>query len=100
MTEENFEQNEQLNKILKREELQKIIKAIILGKYSWACTLLLHFIGYNPLEYIPYRTYSRLIKNNSPLGETNDLPKNKQKLDVVKFETSWNLSEDYKHTSN
>ncbi|MBH8552087.1 HetP family heterocyst commitment protein [Nostocaceae cyanobacterium CENA357] len=46
------------------EQIDQIIKAIIAGKYSWACVLILRFSGYNPIDYIPYRTYIRLLKNN------------------------------------
>ncbi len=46
------------------EQIEQIIKAIIAGKYSWACVLILRFSGYNPIDYIPYRTYIRLLKNN------------------------------------
>lgn len=47
-----------------QEQLAPIIEAIIDGKYSWACVLLLRLAGYNPLHYIPYRTYNRLLKEN------------------------------------
>jgi hypothetical protein len=47
------------------EELNQIIEVIADGRYSWACVLILRFIGYNPLHYIPQRTYSRLMKENS-----------------------------------
>ena len=40
------------------EHLNQVISAIIDGKYSWACVLLLRIEGYNPLQYIPYRTYN------------------------------------------
>ncbi len=46
------------------EQLDEIVGAILAGKYSWACFLLLRCTGYNPLDYIPYRTYNRLIKEN------------------------------------
>lgn len=46
------------------EQFDAIVKAIIEGKYSWACVLILRFAGYNPAHYIPYRTYKRLIKEN------------------------------------
>ncbi|MEA5579218.1 HetP family heterocyst commitment protein [Anabaena sp. UHCC 0451] len=49
------------------EELNQVIEAIADGRYSWACVLILRFIGYNPLHYIPQRTYSRLMKENSPV---------------------------------
>jgi hypothetical protein len=51
-------------KKINTEQIEQVIKAIILGKYSWACVLILRFAGYNPIEYIPYRTYIRLLKNN------------------------------------
>jgi hypothetical protein len=50
------------------QQITQIIEAIVDGKYSWACALMLHFIGYNPLDYIPYRTYARLMKDNG-LGD-------------------------------
>ncbi|TAE61926.1 MAG: heterocyst formation protein HetP [Nostocales cyanobacterium] len=53
------------------EELNQIIEAITDGRYSWACVLILRFIGYNPLHYIPQRTYSRLIKENSQVVQTS-----------------------------
>lgn len=46
------------------EKLDPIIDAIVDGKYSWACVLLLRSNGLNPLHYIPYRTYNRLLKEN------------------------------------
>jgi hypothetical protein len=46
------------------EKLDQIIDAIVDGKYSWACVLLLRSHGLNPLHYIPYRTYNRLQKEN------------------------------------
>lgn len=46
-------------------ECSEVIKAILEGKYSWACVLMLRSCGYNPLHYIPYRTYQRLLKENA-----------------------------------
>jgi len=46
------------------EQFDQVVEAIIAGKYSWACVLILRFSGYNPLHYIPYRTYNRLVKEN------------------------------------
>lgn len=54
----------QTAKKINTEQIEQIIKAIIAGKYSWACVLILRFSGYNPIDYIPYRTYIRLLKNN------------------------------------
>jgi hypothetical protein len=49
------------------EQLNQVIEAITEGRYSWACVLILRFINYNPLHFIPQRTYSRLLKENKPL---------------------------------
>lgn len=51
------------------EQLNQIVEAILAGKYSWACVLLLRCAGYNPLHYIPYRTYNRLLKENCQIGK-------------------------------
>ncbi|MBD2593434.1 heterocyst formation protein HetP-like protein [Nostoc sp. MBR 210] len=47
------------------EQLDQVIEAITDGRYSWACVLILRFIGYNPLHFMPQRTYSRLIKEQN-----------------------------------
>lgn len=51
-----------LDKIMTQEQFELVVDAILAGKYSWACVLILRFGGYNPLHYIPYRTYNRLMK--------------------------------------
>jgi hypothetical protein len=65
-----------INKSINHEQLNQIIEAILAGKYSWACFLLLRCTGYDPLQYIPYRTYNRLLKENCCVGnssrQTND----------------------------
>ena len=53
-----------LDKAMNPEQFNQIVEAILSGKYSWACVLILRFAGYNPLHYIPYRTYNRLMKEN------------------------------------
>lgn len=54
----------QLGRVMSEEQFNQIVEAIVSGKYSWACLLILRFSGYNPLHYIPYRTYNRLMKDN------------------------------------
>ncbi|MGK7935785.1 MAG: HetP family heterocyst commitment protein [Xenococcaceae cyanobacterium] len=54
-----------LDKVTDSSKFNLVVEAIIAGKYSWACVLMLRFAGYNPLLYIPYRTYNRLMKKNS-----------------------------------
>jgi hypothetical protein len=79
--------NSQNAKKINNEQIEEIIKAIIAGKYSWACVLLLRFSGYNPMEYIPYRTYIRLLKNNC-LANPNNV-KESEKQEVFHVQSSW-----------
>jgi hypothetical protein len=57
---------------LDNEQVNQVIDAILAGKYSWACVLMLRFIGHNPLHYIPYRTYNRLLKEQLRLASSKD----------------------------
>ncbi|NEQ40704.1 MAG: HetP family heterocyst commitment protein [Okeania sp. SIO3I5] len=57
--------NSQLKKVMTQEQFDSIVEAIIAGQYSWACVLILRFGGHNPLDYIPYRTFNRLMKQNN-----------------------------------
>lgn len=59
------EATQRLDRIMPQYEFDEVIQAILNGKYSWACVLILRSSGYNPLHYIPYRTYKRLLKENS-----------------------------------
>lgn len=56
--------------VMTLEQLDQVVEAILAGKYSWACLLILRFVGYNPMHYIPYRTYNRLIKENLRAGHS------------------------------
>lgn len=47
------------------DQFNQVVEAISEGRYSWACVLILRFAGYNPVHFIPYRTYSRLLKENN-----------------------------------
>lgn len=47
-----------------QEQMAEIIGAILSGKYSWACVLMLTYLGYEPMHYLPDRTMSRLTKEN------------------------------------
>lgn len=57
---------------LSEDQFSRIVAAILDGKYSWACLLMLSFAGRNPLQYIPYRTYNRLMKENE-VSELNGI---------------------------
>lgn len=53
------------------DQFNQVVEAISEGRYSWACVLILRYAGYNPVHFIPYRTYSRLIKeDNQRLNES------------------------------
>ena len=69
------------NTAISTEQLDQIVDAILAGKYSWACVLLLRFVGYNPLHYIPYRTHNRLLKENS-LAAKNNQPQGSQSTTI------------------
>ncbi|MEH2149825.1 HetP family heterocyst commitment protein [Nostoc sp.] len=91
MTQELSQSNEQLNRKFNftHEELKQIVKAVSVGKYSWACVLILRFGGYNPLEYIPCRTYIRLIKNNCLFRKANRHQTDYGNLGLFKLESTW-----------
>ncbi|MGI0488033.1 HetP family heterocyst commitment protein [Pantanalinema rosaneae CENA516] len=57
-----------LDRVMEPEQFNQVIEAILAGKYSWACVLILQFGGYNPLHYIPYRTYNRIVKDQRQAG--------------------------------
>lgn len=80
MYQQNANSQSQNVKKINNEQIEQIIKAIIAGKYSWACVLLLRFSGYNPMEYIPYRTYIRLLKNNCLTKQTNNQQSDSQEI--------------------
>lgn len=63
--------NQSMDKVMEPEQFTQVVEAILQGKYSWACVLILRFAGYNPLHYIPYRTYNRLVKDNSSIKSLN-----------------------------
>ncbi|MBE9207490.1 HetP family heterocyst commitment protein [Nostoc sp. LEGE 06077] len=83
--------NLQNAKKINTEQVEQIVKAIIAGKYSWACVLMLRFSGYNPIDYIPYRTYIRLLKNNYLLEGTKqkELKDSEQKIGVFDVKSNW-----------
>ena len=64
MSDHKKNSKKQLDKVMKDDEFEQIISAISEGEYSWACVLMLETAGYNPLNHIPYRTYTRLIKKH------------------------------------
>jgi hypothetical protein len=88
--------NQQEN-VMTMEQLDQVVEAILAGKYSWACLLILRSVGYNPMHYIPYRTYNRLIKENiqgcnsrndremnQTLGNSNSDSKSRKLSEVIK----------------
>ncbi len=63
-------ENREIDKAMTVEQFEQVVELIATGKYSWACVLILRIAGYNPLHYIPYRTYRRLVKENSQIQQS------------------------------
>jgi hypothetical protein len=88
------EENGKPEKVMTTEQFDRVVEAILAGKYSWACVLILRFAGYNPLQYVPYRTYNRLIKDNCcsgtnrNKGSATDSDKDRTKLQSSDRSTS------------
>lgn len=74
-----------LNNSIRPEQFDQVVEAILAGKYSWACVLMLRLSGYNPLHYIPYRTYNRLLKENTLASRSNQ--QHNPNLKIVKSST-------------
>ncbi|CEJ45123.1 HetP family heterocyst commitment protein [Umezakia ovalisporum] len=70
------------NQAVNPQQFDQIVEAILAGKYSWACVLMLRIVGYNPLHYIPYRTYNRLLKENTQVSTAQQ--EHKQNIKAVK----------------
>ena len=64
------------------EQMHQVVEAVIDGRYSWACVLFLRFIGYNPLLFIPQRTYSRLIKETNQVMNGSSSSKQQQPTNI------------------
>lgn len=71
MTRQILSSHSKLDRTMNPDQFNQVVEAILAGKYSWACVLILRFAGYNPLHYIPYRTYNRLIKENCQVGRAS-----------------------------
>lgn len=85
-----------LDKVMDPEQFTQVIEAILQGKYSWACVLILRFAGYNPLHYIPYRTYNRLVKENGkPERQAYGYTDKVDNSHVAKAEVKEECSEDF-----
>lgn len=61
-----------LDRVMEPEQFNQVIDAILAGKYSLACVLILQFGGYNPLHYIPYRTYNRIVKDRCQVDRQSE----------------------------
>jgi hypothetical protein len=82
MTQDFYLANFKPDRVMQPEHFEQIVAAIIEGKYSWACVLILRFAGYNPLHYFPYRTYKRLIKNNGKNLSSTGIKKHNRDKDT------------------
>lgn len=77
-----------IDKKMNPEQFAQVVDAILEGKYSWACVLILRFTGYNPLHYIPYRTYNRLLKENCQVGRSSRRATNSVNTDNLGSQSS------------
>ena len=74
---------------MSEEDFALIVDAILNGKYSWACVLILKNAGYEPGHYIPYRTLNRLIKENGfPSCGSTRQPRNSKSRRELNQETN------------
>lgn len=76
-----------MNRAMTEDQFCQVVDAILNGKYSWACLLILQFSGYNPLHYIPYRTYNRLMKENSYPRKSSKLQQKKEQEKKIDLST-------------
>lgn len=70
---------------MNNKQVEEVIKAILGRKYSWACVLILRFHGYDPVDYIPYRTYIRLLKENYRIQSNDTKDTAKETVDIRNF---------------
>ncbi|MBE9211267.1 HetP family heterocyst commitment protein [Plectonema cf. radiosum LEGE 06105] len=73
---------------MNKKQVEEVIKAIIDHKYSWACVLILRFHGYDPIDYIPYRTYIRLLKDNYQLQKKDTSDTSVKTVDFNDFKSN------------
>lgn len=88
-----------MNSAINPEQLNEIVEAILNGKYSWACFLILRFAGYDPTHYIPYRTCNRLLKENCQVGRGNQRKTGNLKIVSEDSETQRDRRASYKSSS-
>jgi predicted MPP superfamily phosphohydrolase len=88
MTHQTKPTQKQPDRVIKPEQFSQVAEAISSGRYSWACVLILRFAGYNPLHYIPYRTYSRLLKENRQLSRDREVTNNFSSNNINNPDTS------------
>ncbi|MBD6620135.1 heterocyst formation protein HetP [Komarekiella sp. 'clone 1'] len=89
MTQNITDYQTQMGRKINNEQIEQIINAILAGKYSWACVLILRFVGYNPIEYIPYRTYYRLLKNNCLVTSSKPNQTDSETVEAFDLKSTW-----------
>ncbi|MEB3217782.1 MAG: HetP family heterocyst commitment protein [Nostocales cyanobacterium 94392] len=73
---------------MNKKQVEEVIKAILARKYSWACVLILRFHGYDPIDYIPYRTYIRLLKDNYQIQQKDTSDNKATTVDFNDFKSN------------
>jgi hypothetical protein len=49
----------------------------------------LRFTGCNPIEYIPYRTYIRLVKTNCLLSSSQENQTSREDAEMFDIKSNW-----------
>ncbi|MFB8789138.1 MAG: HetP family heterocyst commitment protein [Potamolinea sp.] len=70
MTQQMPYANARATKAMNPEQLNQIVEAILAGKYSWACVLLLRCAGYNPLHYYSLPDLQQITERKLPIWQT------------------------------
>lgn len=73
---------------MNNKQVEEVVEAILARKYSWACVLILRFHGYDPVDYIPYRTYIRLLKENYLPRKTETKDTQNKTVNIRTFKTN------------
>lgn len=78
---------------ISKKAVEDFIEAVIFGKYSWACVIIFKSLGYNPLDYIPYRTYNRLLKESKKFNDETEGMSTIQKIKLMEEKKKRNKKE-------
>ncbi len=64
--------------LIAQKDLDSLLEHILEGRYSMASLEMLKLSGENPQDYIPYRTYNRLLKTKKSLANGEAIKEKKR----------------------